>query len=75
MKKFGNLCPKLIRTGHFPGTCPWSLVGHCPYQTEDKNTCGMAAELILSLSRGVRTEWHTDPGATGVHLVISGNRP
>lgn len=44
-------------------------------QAEDKGTCIVIGELILLFPHRVRTEWRTDPGATGGHLVISGDHP
>ena len=69
----GNLCPKLIRISHF---CLAPVHGgHCPHETEDRDTCGMVGELTLSPSCRVKTDWNTHTSATGEHLVNSGNRP
>ena len=69
----GNLCPKLIRIGHF---CLAPVHGgRCPHETEDRDTCGMVGELTLSPSCRVKTDWNTHTSATGEHLVNSGNRP
>ena len=69
----GNLCPKLIRIGHF---CLAPVHGgRCPHETEDRDTCGMVGDLTLSPSCRVKTDWNTHTSATGEHLVNSGNRP